>query len=404
MRYRAYKKSITREILSSKARFASILVIILLGVAFYSGIKSSGPDMNKAVNELYKNQYDLAMDLADDDSDNAAQMIKDAAINYCKALADKGDSYLSAIKSVFGSLDYESVISELINDGDIFSVNSAIEEIMSKVLDIKESANVDDLEMNWSKDLGDFEMNTGCTRSFTIGDVRSSNNVDIDTSLIKYSATVTSGDATATVDGLGNITITSSDSVGVSSIEISVMYDGKVIGTKKINVTVAKNELSTGNSIFEELGYTEDNSGYLRTNKTDGLDLDNAKSQACGLVETEVQNIAKALEAAGYSSTLLAKAKDMTVAYFNAYINAVYADGVAEQKKRPNVTFEANGESYTQEFFYRSRIPDAGLGYRPDEADVQLTQQTCWGKRGMWISVSKNAIIEKFIEYYNQLI
>ena len=53
---RAYKKSITREILSSKARFASILVIILLGVAFYAGIKSSGPDINKAVNELYKNQ------------------------------------------------------------------------------------------------------------------------------------------------------------------------------------------------------------------------------------------------------------------------------------------------------------------------------------------------------------
>ena len=53
---RAYKKSITREILSSKARFASILIIILLGVAFYAGIKSSGPDINKAVNELYKNQ------------------------------------------------------------------------------------------------------------------------------------------------------------------------------------------------------------------------------------------------------------------------------------------------------------------------------------------------------------
>ena len=53
---RAYKKSITREILSSKARFASILVIILLGTAFYAGIKSSGPDINKAVNELYKNQ------------------------------------------------------------------------------------------------------------------------------------------------------------------------------------------------------------------------------------------------------------------------------------------------------------------------------------------------------------
>ncbi len=50
---RAYKKSITREILSSKARFISILVIILLGTAFYSGIKSSGPDINKAINKLY---------------------------------------------------------------------------------------------------------------------------------------------------------------------------------------------------------------------------------------------------------------------------------------------------------------------------------------------------------------
>ena len=53
---RAYKKSIIREILSSKARFASILIIIFLGVAFFAGIKSSGPDINKAVNELYKNQ------------------------------------------------------------------------------------------------------------------------------------------------------------------------------------------------------------------------------------------------------------------------------------------------------------------------------------------------------------
>ena len=55
---KAYEKSIIREILTSKARFISILVIILLGVAFYSGIKSSGPDMNKTINNLY-NTYNL---------------------------------------------------------------------------------------------------------------------------------------------------------------------------------------------------------------------------------------------------------------------------------------------------------------------------------------------------------
>ena len=47
----AYKKSITREILSSKARFISILAIIFLGVAFYAGIKSSGPDLKESIND-----------------------------------------------------------------------------------------------------------------------------------------------------------------------------------------------------------------------------------------------------------------------------------------------------------------------------------------------------------------
>lgn len=51
----SYSKSIKREILSSKARFASILLIIFLGTAFFAGIRSSGPDMNNAANEYYKN-------------------------------------------------------------------------------------------------------------------------------------------------------------------------------------------------------------------------------------------------------------------------------------------------------------------------------------------------------------
>jgi putative ABC transport system permease protein len=56
MKNGAYKKSITREILSSKARFISILAIIFLGVAFYSGIKSSGPDLKESINEFFREQ------------------------------------------------------------------------------------------------------------------------------------------------------------------------------------------------------------------------------------------------------------------------------------------------------------------------------------------------------------
>lgn len=53
MRIKAHSKSILREILSSKARFISILAIIFLGVAFYSGIKSSGPDLEASINSFY---------------------------------------------------------------------------------------------------------------------------------------------------------------------------------------------------------------------------------------------------------------------------------------------------------------------------------------------------------------
>lgn len=53
MRKKAYNKSIVREILSSKARFISILAIIFLGVAFYSGIKATGPDMQASIETFF---------------------------------------------------------------------------------------------------------------------------------------------------------------------------------------------------------------------------------------------------------------------------------------------------------------------------------------------------------------
>ena len=56
MKNRAYKKSIKREILSSKARFISIMSIIFLGVAFYAGIKSCGPDLQASINEYFAKQ------------------------------------------------------------------------------------------------------------------------------------------------------------------------------------------------------------------------------------------------------------------------------------------------------------------------------------------------------------
>ncbi|GEN57696.1 ABC transporter permease [Halolactibacillus alkaliphilus] len=57
----ALYKMIWREITSSKARFFSILFLILLGVGFFSGLQATGPNMLKTANDYFdrQNLYDL---------------------------------------------------------------------------------------------------------------------------------------------------------------------------------------------------------------------------------------------------------------------------------------------------------------------------------------------------------
>lgn len=57
MSKKALRKSNTREVFQSKARFFSILLIILLGVCFYAGIKATGPDMVNTADTYYKDQH-----------------------------------------------------------------------------------------------------------------------------------------------------------------------------------------------------------------------------------------------------------------------------------------------------------------------------------------------------------
>lgn len=53
---KAYFRAIRREIWRSKARFFSIMLIIFLGVAFYTGIRATGPDMLQAADDYFAKQ------------------------------------------------------------------------------------------------------------------------------------------------------------------------------------------------------------------------------------------------------------------------------------------------------------------------------------------------------------
>ena len=49
----ALHKDTLKEIINTKKRFISILLIVLLGVGFFAGIKVTSPDMQKIVDNYF---------------------------------------------------------------------------------------------------------------------------------------------------------------------------------------------------------------------------------------------------------------------------------------------------------------------------------------------------------------
>ncbi|MGF3067065.1 FtsX-like permease family protein [Facklamia sp. P12950] len=92
-------KDIFREILKSFPRFLSILAIISLGVAFFIGIKATGPAMVETARDYYET-YDLP-----DGRILSTQGINDNDIKEIKNLKDGAELRLRPIKSVIGMVE-----------------------------------------------------------------------------------------------------------------------------------------------------------------------------------------------------------------------------------------------------------------------------------------------------------
>ena len=108
MRKKALQKSNTREILQSKSRFLSILLIILLGVCFYAGIKATGPDMLNTADTYYKDQQLMdakvvsTLGLEDTDLDLLKQedYVKQAEGSYSVDLIENKDNGIIRVMSL----------------------------------------------------------------------------------------------------------------------------------------------------------------------------------------------------------------------------------------------------------------------------------------------------------------
>ena len=184
------------------------------------------------------------------------------------------------------------------------------------------------------------------------------------------------------------------------------------------NTSVSKTPLTKDLQEIKDYGYTDDNSGYLETNRySDGKNVNgktkaDTKADGIAQVTTYAQNLKKTLLNSGkYNAEALETAYKKVVAYFTAYINASgdKVDGVGHKDHASYiVNFNVDSEYYTESYNVDQHKSAANLDNYNKDKDVIQWQRHCrrYGggshKRFDQMFISKNAIIDKFIEYYNQ--
>lgn len=108
MKYRAYRKDFFMEIKNTYNRFVSILCIVLLGVAFYTGIRSAGPDMKLSVDKLYDDNkiYDLKIysvsGITQEDIENISDIdgVENVVGSYSYDMIEDGEHQKHVVKLV----------------------------------------------------------------------------------------------------------------------------------------------------------------------------------------------------------------------------------------------------------------------------------------------------------------
>ncbi|WP_026089169.1 MULTISPECIES: ABC transporter permease [Bacillus] len=122
MKKKSLYKDINREIWYSKGRFFSILILTMLGVAFFVGLKAAGPDMLHTANQYY-NQYHLAdievqstygLDESDEKILKKASGVENIEFGYSADVAFKNSDLVA---KVFSTSDNQKINNYQINKG-----------------------------------------------------------------------------------------------------------------------------------------------------------------------------------------------------------------------------------------------------------------------------------------------
>lgn len=377
--------------------------------------------------DIYHNMYNAADNITDDAESLDAH--RNAGLIYCDTLSKKGNAYSDAIAEVFGADGYEAYINGA-RRGDI---KSKIEELAQLAAEIekteKENARIVDCKM---PGFVDTTVQLGKT---TYIDASVSEYLDENGKKLNVSGTPSySCEPTTSAYGskisinatTGRVTIDATNAKEENiNLTVNVSINGRVI-TKSVTVHVAMDV--SDSDVFNNV------SGALVStyNKKDatGDSLTGTVTSAKSMVNTYIDELAGLLVGETYNSELVSKAAQLTKDYYSALLAQVndgsnYADNEGETEEY-NISFDytnAQGVTCTESLTYKKIFTnnhwfgDSAEELKSAAENTASTMDVASGivliefspsggfmtSNTFAISVQKQAIANKFKDFYNQL-
>lgn len=181
------------------------------------------------LNKVYESLVKAAD--AETDADKQLEKKRNAAVQYCNALASKGTSYKSAVEDVFGS-GYKTAINKMLP--------TEISEKIAKLQDnLTNIVDVNSLVVESISGITDATLLAGESRNYILGASVKNGTSNVDSSKLGFKI---NGDIAKQNTGNPNaITVTAPKAAGTYTFTIQATYNGEAIGEAK-TITIQVNE------------------------------------------------------------------------------------------------------------------------------------------------------------------
>ena len=363
------------------------------------------------------------------DADKGLEDHRNAAIEYCKALAEKSAKFEELVKDVFGD-NYVSEINKLYPKGDN-GIEGKIQDLMERATELGDASELKLADSTWNNITnGTVTVSPGSSKSFVIMPSFTDNDgnaMAITSDRIKYKSSNTT---LLNIDNNGNVTVSGAAN-GDFTATVTILVDGIEVGEKTINIKVVPSafdwasmsdtsfngfismdgsdttpntvkslkELYEGNGVLNLLAHND-----MRR----GLDWRGAVNESRTALANFVEVLVSACESSGvqYDKTALEAAKNKVIALYNAAFDHSLNNWAGKKKTRDN-TFSYDGQTYgyqVAKYWSNSSTMDTAYAHGCSASNNQLGLRISEQYDDGWFQVTVNTrcVMDLFNRFYQE--